>query len=135
MIDVDVWVRGRQDAITERVIGIEDDPSTPEADETYLGFTDLARAYREENGLAPDAVLPADAVTRSGSGLDPHISPENAMLQVQRVAKARNWTPERVRQLVAEHQDGRLLGFLGEPRVNVLLLNVALDRLSSSESN
>jgi potassium-transporting ATPase KdpC subunit len=109
--------------------GIDDDPSTPDADETYLGFTDLAKAYREENGLAPDAVLPADAVTRSGSGLDPHISPDNALLQVQRVAKARNSTPEVVRQLVAEHQDGRLLGFLGEPRVNVLLLNLALDQL------
>jgi K+-transporting ATPase ATPase C chain len=109
--------------------GIEDDPSTPHADETYLGFTDLAEAYREENGLAPDAMLPADAVTRSGSGLDPHISAANALLQVQRVAKARNSTPEVVRQLVAEHQDGRLLGFLGEPRVNVLLLNLALDQL------
>jgi K+-transporting ATPase ATPase C chain len=115
--------------------GIDDDPSTKDADETYLGFTDLAKAYREENGLGPDAVLPADAVTRSGSGLDPHISPVNAALQAARVARARNLSLERVRQLVAEHQDGRFLGFLGEPRVNVLLLNLALDRLSTGKSS
>lgn len=114
--------------------GIDDDPSTRDADETYLGFTDLAKAYREENGLAPDAVLPADAVTRSSSGLDPHISPVNAALQVARVARARNLSVERVRRLVAEHQDGRLLGFIGEPRVSVLALNLALDDLSGGEA-
>jgi K+-transporting ATPase ATPase C chain len=115
--------------------GIDDDPSTKDADETYLGFTDLARAYREENGLAPDAVLPADAVTRSASGLDPHISPDNAALQVARVAKARNLSVERVRQLVAEHQDGRILGFIGEPRVHVLALNLALDGLAAGNAH
>lgn len=115
--------------------GIDDDPSTADADQTYLGFTDLARIYREENGLAPDAVLPADAVTRSGSGLDPHISPDNARLQSARVARARDLSPERVLELVAEHQEGRLLGFLGEPRVNVLLLNLALDELAPGSSN
>jgi K+-transporting ATPase ATPase C chain len=115
--------------------GIDDDPSTKDADETYLGFTDLAKAYREENGLASDAVLPADAVTRSGSGLDPHISPENAALQVERVAKARNLSLERVRQLVADHRDGRLLGFIGEPRINVLALNLALDDLSGGKAH
>jgi K+-transporting ATPase ATPase C chain len=114
--------------------GIDDDPSTRDADETYLGFTDLAKAYREENGLAPDAVLPADAVTRSSSGLDPHISPVNAALQVARVARARNLSVERVRRLVAEHQDGRLLGFIGEPRVSVLALNLALDDHSGGEA-
>jgi K+-transporting ATPase ATPase C chain len=113
--------------------GIDDDPSTPDADETYLGFTDLAQAYREENGLAPGAVLPADAVTRSGSGLDPHISPENAALQVARVAQARSLSVERVRQLVADRQEGRLLGFIGEPRVNVLGLNLALDALAGGK--
>ena len=115
--------------------GIDDDPSTKDVDETYLGFTDLARAYREENGLAPDAVLPADAVTRSASGLDPHISPENAALQVARVAKTRNLSVERVRQLVAEHQDGRILGFIGEPRVHVLALNLALDGLAAGNTH
>lgn len=109
--------------------GIEDDPATKDADETYLGFVDLAKAYREENSLAPDAVIPADAATRSGSGLDPDISAANAELQVARVAQARNLSADRVRQLVGEQQRGRLLGLLGEPRVNVLLLNLALDQL------
>jgi K+-transporting ATPase ATPase C chain len=109
--------------------GIKDDPATKEVDETYLGFGDLAKAYREENGLAPDALIPADAATRSGSGLDPDISAANAELQVARVAKARNLPEDRVRQLVLEHESGRLVGVLGEPRVNVLLLNLALDQL------
>jgi potassium-transporting ATPase KdpC subunit len=109
--------------------GIKDDPATKDVDETYLGFRDLANAYREENGLAPDALIPADAATRSASGLDPDISAANAALQVARVAKARHLPEERVRQLVIENQSGRLLGVLGEPRVNVLLLNLALDNL------
>jgi K+-transporting ATPase ATPase C chain len=109
------------------VNGIKDDPATKDVDEAYLGFNDLAKAYREENGLAPDAVIPADAATRSASGLDPHISPANAALQIARVARARNVDPARVRELVAAHTDGRTVGIFGEPRVNVLLLNLALD--------
>lgn len=109
--------------------GIDDDPATADADETYLGYEDLAEAYREENGLASDAAIPADAATRSGSGLDPDISVENARLQVARVARARSLSEDRVRQLVHEHERGRLLGVLGEPRVNVLLLNLAMDRV------
>jgi K+-transporting ATPase ATPase C chain len=87
----------------------------------------LAEEYRSSNGLPPDAIVPIDAVTRSGSGLDPHISPANAALQVPRVARARGLSEETVRLLVADHTQGRQLGFLGDPRVSVLELNLALD--------
>jgi K+-transporting ATPase ATPase C chain len=109
--------------------GIKDDPATKDVDESYAGFRDLARAYRQENGLAPDAVIPADAATRSASGLDPDISPANAALQVARVAKARGLTPERVRQVVSHHTSARTLGVFGEPRVHVLGLNLELDAM------
>jgi potassium-transporting ATPase KdpC subunit len=89
---------------------------------------DRAAAYREANGLTADTLVPVDAVTSSGSGLDPHISIANADLQAPRVAVARNMTVDAVRSLISDYTDGRSLGFLGEPGVNVLELNLALDR-------
>ena len=84
-------------------------------------------AYRAANGLAATTAVPVDAVTSSGSGLDPHISAANARLQAPRVARARGLPLGRVLDLVAQSTDGRSLGFLGEPGVNVLTLNLALD--------
>ena len=85
------------------------------------------KAYREEKGLAPNALVPVDAVTASGSGLDPHISVANAKLQAARVAKARGLPEQKVLELVDRNTSGPQLGLLGDPRVNVLELNLALD--------
>jgi K+-transporting ATPase ATPase C chain len=87
----------------------------------------IERAVAEDR--AEQGSIPTDMATASGSGLDPHISPANAELQVARVARARGLAPEGVRELVARHTEGRQFGILGEPRVNVLLLNIALDSL------
>jgi K+-transporting ATPase ATPase C chain len=90
-----------------------------------------AVAYRAENGLAADAAVPVDAVTASGSGLDPHISVANARLQAGRVADERAVDVGTVLALVDAHTDERTFGVLGEPGVNVVLLNVALDDLTA----
>lgn len=87
-------------------------------------------AYRAENGLADGVEVPVDAVTASGSGLDPHISIANARLQAPRVAAERGLTVEEVLAVVDAHTDGRAFGVLGEPGVNVLLTNLALDDLA-----
>jgi potassium-transporting ATPase KdpC subunit len=84
---------------------------------------------RSDNGLATNAIVPADAATASGSGLDPDISPANAGLQIPRVARARGLSEDRVRNLVKQNTSGRDLGLFGEPRVNVMTLNFALDQL------
>ena len=83
--------------------------------------------YRATNGLAENQQVPADAVTASGSGLDPHISPANAALQAARVAKARRISPEKTKELITANTDGATFGLLGEDGVNVLKLNLALD--------
>lgn len=87
-------------------------------------------AYRAENGLDDAVAVPVDAVTASGSGLDPHISVANAMLQAPRVAAERRLDLDVVEALVGDHTDGRALGVLGEPGVNVVMLNLALDALA-----
>jgi potassium-transporting ATPase KdpC subunit len=94
----------------------------------FAGVRQLAGEYRKRNGLATDAPIPIDAVTRSASGLDPDITPANAALQIPRVARARGVSEEAVRRLVANHTRGPQLGFLGNARVPVLELNRALDQ-------
>lgn len=90
-----------------------------------------AAAYREENGLSAEVAVPVDAVTASASGLDPHISVANARLQAQRVTDERGLAKEVVLGLINDNTDGRLLGVLGEPGVNVVMLNLALDELTA----
>jgi K+-transporting ATPase ATPase C chain len=92
---------------------------------------DRIAAYRKENGLSESDSVPADAVTASGSGLDPHISPRNAELQLPRVANARGLSEEKLRELIQQNTDGRDIGILGDPGVNVLTLNRALDSVAA----
>ena len=100
----------------------------PESTDLEKLVADRRATIAEANGVDP-ADVPPDAVTASGSGLDPDISPEYAHLQAARVAAARGLPVEQVQQLVDEHTDGRLVGFIGAPRVNVLELNLALSQL------
>ncbi len=110
--------------------GANDDPTTPTADESFVGVLQLASQFRAENGLSTTQQVPIDAVTRSGSGLDPHISVANANLQVARVARERGFTEEQVRRVVQQHTSYPQLGFIGSARVSVLELNLALDKFS-----
>ncbi|MGZ5849846.1 MAG: K(+)-transporting ATPase subunit C [Methyloceanibacter sp.] len=135
----DVYFHGRPSATTGP------DPSDPSktvaapynasnSSGSNLGPTNKALIDRVKGDVAklkaenPSAQVPIDLVTTSGSGLDPDISPEGAYFQVPRVAKARNMAENALRDLIAEHIEGRTLGLFGEPRVNVLALNLALDR-------
>jgi K+-transporting ATPase ATPase C chain len=138
----DKYFHGRPSATTKA----DPDDSTKTVPEPYnavnsagsnLGPTSKAlidRVKEEVEKLKaenPGAPVPIDLVTTTASGLDPHISPEAAYFQVRRVAKARSMPEDRVRQLVRQHVEGRLFGILGEPRVNVLALNLALDQAAS----
>jgi potassium-transporting ATPase KdpC subunit len=104
-------------------------PSNPDLIKT---IGERAVAYRKENGLPARGKVPTDAVTASGSGLDPDITVANARIQAPRVARARNLSVAKVLALVSSHTDGRAFGFLGEKTVNVLDLNLALDKLAQS---
>lgn len=101
----------------------------PRTSDYFAGIKQLAERYRQDNALPVDTAVPVDAVTRSASGLDPHISVGNARMQAARVAKSRNLPLERVQQMVRRYTEERDLSILGEPRVNVLMLNLALDKL------
>jgi K+-transporting ATPase ATPase C chain len=103
--------------------GSNQGPTNPALKEAVEG---RVKALRDAGG-DPSKSVPVDLVTASGSGLDPHISPAAAEYQIERVAKARGLSPDAVRALVAKHTEGRQLGVLGEPRVDVLELNLALD--------
>src|SRR5476651_1136451 len=106
----------------------------PTSSNLVANITANIATYRADNNIATNSpiynMIPADAVTESASGLDPHISPANAEIQIARVAKARGISEEQLRKLVQQNTSGRDLGLFGEPRVNLMTLNFALDGLS-----
>jgi K+-transporting ATPase ATPase C chain len=125
----DQWFQGRPDGYDPKATGGSNlGPSNPALGKAVQ---EAADAVRKTEGLAQGVPLPVDAVTTSFSGLDPDISPQYAALQVPRIAKARGLTTTQVQQLIDEHTEGRTWGILGEPRVNVLLLNLALEQIAS----
>jgi len=119
------WFHSRSSAASYDVLASGGTNLGPNSPDLLKAVQRARAAVALQNGVAPSDV-PPDAVTSSGSGLDPHISPAYAELQVQRVAQARGLSTAEVQQLVDDHTQGRILGFLGEPRVNVLELNLAL---------
>ena len=123
------WFHPRPSAAGDGYDGAASSASNlgPTNEELLTTIEERLAAYRKLNGLAPAARVPVDAVTASASGLDPDISPANARLQAPRVARARSLEPGVVLALVDEQATDRTLGFIGEPRVNVLALNLALD--------
>lgn len=128
--DGDEWFQPRPSAVGHDASssgGSNLGPTNPELLEQIQTWSE---EYRQRNGLAPGVAVPVDAVTMSGSGLDPHISPRNARLQAPRVADVRGIEVEEVLLLVDRHTEPRTFGVLGEPRVNVVDLNTALERLA-----
>jgi K+-transporting ATPase ATPase C chain len=107
----------------------------PTSQKLHDALASRVAAYRTLNNLSANVKIPSDAVTGSGSGLDPHISYANAMLQSSRVASARNLTVAQVKQLIGNYTEGKTFGLFGQERVNVLRINLALDKLSAAQGS
>jgi K+-transporting ATPase ATPase C chain len=124
------WFQPRPSAVGYDAAGSGGSNLGPSNPDLLAEIEARAEAYRRRNGLGPGTAVPVDAVTASGSGLDPHISPRNARLQTARVAEARGLEVAAVAALVEDHTEARTAGILGEPRVNVVELNAALAQLA-----
>ncbi len=127
----DEWFQPRPSAVDYAADNSGGSNRGPTDPDLLSSIAERSTSYRERNGLPAQASVPIDAVTASGSGLDPHISPRNARLQSERVAVARGMPVAEVLELVEQHTQGRTAGVLGEPRVNVVTLNLALAQLQS----
>lgn len=124
------WFHPRPSAVEYTAAGSGGSNLGPTNPELLAGILRRVEAYRDENALADGVPVPIDAVTTSGSGLDPHISPRNARLQAHRIADTRGLDIDHALALVEDHVERRTGGVLGEPRVNVVRLNIALARLA-----